>query len=495
MRRSILLAIVVISASWGGWTLFQRHRASRKAKAEAVWLAAYQHATQVFYREDYATAEKLFTDILPNAEKSYPKDRRLADLLSMLGTSYRVDHKYEQAEPLLKRALQVYETISPSDPVGSERTELNLAGIYLDREDYASAERYFSEALSLSERTPGGPMYERGSALLNLGFIRMMQGRYLQAEQLLNRSVEALTADPSPWAQGDLANARYRLGGVYAAENRYRKAKQQYLKALEIQEKVSGPNSREVGRTLRGLGQAYQAEGDTSKAAQLLNRAQGIAQRSSAPGDDSRPGILVDLGEAAQNQGKYAEAESLYKQAIDIYGKTVGPEHPDLARALLYLGCLYRDEEQFDITKAGPLLERALAIREKALGPDHPSTANTLSNLSLLYFYEHKFAESEQLGKRALPIDEKAFGPESLEVATDLNRVGIAQRDLKKFAQAETSLKRALTIREKNLPSNHPWIAVSLDNLASVYLAQGEFGKAASLIERAQAIRSHSSAS
>jgi len=284
------------------------------------------------------------------------------------------------------------------------------------------------------------------------------------------------------------------LGSVYETEHRYPEAEQQYLRALKIQEIVLGPNSREVGFTLHGLGQAYQAAGDTSKATEYLNRAQEIAQRSSAPGDDSRAGILVDLGEAAQNAERYAEAESLYKQAIDVYENTVGPEHPDLTRALLYLGCLYRDEEQFDMTKAGPLLERALAIREKALGPDHPSTASALTNLSLLDFYEHKFGEAERFAQRALPIQEKAYGLESLEVSTTLNRLGLAERDLQKFPQAETALKRALAIREKILPSGHLWIAVSLENLASVYLEQGEPGKAAPLIRRAQAIRSLSSA-
>ena len=254
MRRWVLLGILVVTAGWGCWTLLQRHRASRKAEADAVWMAAYQRATQAFYREDYPTAERLFTDILSNYEKEYLNDRRLANLLLMLGTSYRVERKYEQAEPLLKRALQVYGSVSPPDPLSTERTQLNLAGIYLDREDYASAERYFSEALSLSESMPDGPMYERGGALLNLGFIRLTQGRYQEAENFLNRSVQALSSDTSPWAQKDLANALYRLGGAYAGENRYREAKQQYLKALQIQEKVSGPNSREVGMTLQGLG-------------------------------------------------------------------------------------------------------------------------------------------------------------------------------------------------------------------------------------------------
>ena len=93
-------------------------------------------ATQIFYGGDYPTAEKLFTALLPEAEKFHPRDRSFAELLSMLGTSYSLDHKPEQAEPALKRALQVYATISPADLLGTERAEDNLGGIYLEREDY-----------------------------------------------------------------------------------------------------------------------------------------------------------------------------------------------------------------------------------------------------------------------------------------------------------------------------------------------------------------------
>jgi TolA-binding protein len=76
MRRWVLLGILVITASWGGRVLFQRHREAVQRHREEVWSEAYQHATQVFYQGDYGTAEKIFTDILPNAEKWYPKDRR-----------------------------------------------------------------------------------------------------------------------------------------------------------------------------------------------------------------------------------------------------------------------------------------------------------------------------------------------------------------------------------------------------------------------------------
>lgn len=447
MRRWILLGILVITAGWGTWTLVRRHREAVEQRREAAWQAAYLRATQIFYGGDYPAAEKLFTALLPEAEKFHPKDRSFAELLSMLGTSYSLDHKPEQAEPALKRALEVYATIPQTDLLGTERTEDNLAAIYLDREDYVSAEQHFSEARSLSERIPGVAVYERGNILLNLGFIRMMQGRYAEAEQLLNSSVEALASDPGPWAQRDLANAFYRLGGVYTRENRYAEAQQQYQKALKTQEQLSGPTSREVARTLLGLGELY------------------------------------------EDEGKDTESESLYRQAIGVYETTIGPEDPELADALEYLGCLYRDQEQPDIAKARPLLERALAIREKAFGEEHASTADAMSNLSLLEFFERKPGEAERLAERALPIQEKAYGPDSLAVSTTLNRLGLAERDLKKFAEAEASIQRALSIREKKLPANHPWVRIILNNLASVYLAQGEFEKAAPLIKRAQAIR------
>lgn len=447
MRPWILLGVLITTVIWGGWTLLQRHREAVEHRREAGWQLAYQRASQAFYGGDYATAETLFTTLLPEAEKFHPKDRYLAKLLSMLGTSYSLDHKPEQAEPALKRALQVYATISPPDLLGTERTEDNLGGIYLGREDYVSADQHFSEALSLSEKIPAGAVYDRGNILLNLGFIRMMQDRYSEAEQLLNGSVEALASDPGPWAQRDIANAFYRLGGVYTHEHRYTEAQQQYQKALQAQEKLSGPNSREVARTLRGLGELY------------------------------------------EDEGKYSESESLYKQAIRVYEKTVGPGDPELADALEYLGCLYRDQEEPDIAEARPLLDRALAIRVKAFGREHASTADTLSDLSLLEFFARNPGEAERLAERALPIQEKAYGPDSLPVSTTLNRLGLAERDLRKFAEAEASMQMALSIREKKLPANHPWIATILNNFASVYLAQGEFEKAAPLIKRAQAIR------
>ena len=91
-----LLGIVVIVLAgvltWQG-LVAHRHQAARaEAERDAQWTATHQQASQAFGGGNYPEAERIVLAILPNAEKWYPRDRRLADALGMLGKSYRADH-------------------------------------------------------------------------------------------------------------------------------------------------------------------------------------------------------------------------------------------------------------------------------------------------------------------------------------------------------------------------------------------------------------------
>jgi hypothetical protein len=71
-------------------------------------------------------------------------------------------------------------------------------------------------------------------------------------------------------------------------------------------------------------------------------------------------------------------------------------------------------------------MRRALAIDEKSLGPEHPNVARDLNNLAVLLEEGFgQYAESEKLKRRALAINEKSFGPEHPNVARDLNNLAV----------------------------------------------------------------------
>ena len=67
-----------------------------------------------------------------------------------------------------------------------------------------------------------------------------------------------------------------------------------------------------------------------------------------------------------------------------------------------------------------PLAQRLLTIQEGRLGPDHPDVARALFRLAAIYYGQGRQADAEVLLKRSLTIYEKAFGPD------DLNEIGRA---------------------------------------------------------------------
>lgn len=97
-----------------------------------------------------------------------------------------MDHKYDQAKPLLARGLELSKGMLSPDATVVGRLRFNLAIIDRDEGKDGEAEQFFSEALANFEKDLVAAEGDDAGALLNLGFLRCKQGRFLEAE------------DPSP---------------------------------------------------------------------------------------------------------------------------------------------------------------------------------------------------------------------------------------------------------------------------------------------------------
>jgi tetratricopeptide (TPR) repeat protein len=482
MKRVLVLLIAIIFAAAGGyatWNWIQQER-------ENTWQVAMAKALAAHSANRDSEAEETLRNVLPDTEKWWPQGPHLIETLSWLGTIERVELKHAEAEPVLKRAIELAEQQGSAGTIVVGRAKLNLGIILRDQSDDVAAHKYFSEAAEILSKDPRAAWGDDDAALLNLGFMADKEGRYQEAVSYLMRAVSGYDALFGLTLNLDMANAHAHLGDVYSHLDNYPDAAEQYQAALKVYEQIEGPQGKDVRNILTSLATVQQGTAIVSRT--QLDRS---LDTSKNPADNDGTS-LNNLGVLAQEQKEYAKAEGFFQRSCTAYEKSGGPNNVDMATALENLGNLYRDQPQFDMRKAEPILKRALAIREKMLGAEHPETAKLLSDLSLLYFYEKNPAAAEEFAHRALPLEEKAFGAESLPVSTTLNRLGISERDSGKFREAEANLKHALAIREeKRAPAS--WIVISLENLASVYIVQGERDKAMPLIARAQAIRAHSS--
>jgi CHAT domain-containing protein/Tfp pilus assembly protein PilF len=238
---------------------------------------------------------------------------------------------------------------------------------------------------------------------------------------------------------------------------------------------------------LQAKAEELSRQGKYADAIPLAQRALAIREKTLGPDHPNVATAMMSLASLYDDQGRYADAEPLYKRALAIYEKARGPNDPYVSAALNNLALLYYNQGRY--SDAEPLNKRSLAIREKLLGPNHPEIALALHNLAMVYQIQGRYADAEPLFKRSLAIVEKALGPNHPNVATALINLASNYREQGRYADAEPRFKRSLAIREKALGPDHPYVAVSLSELALLYYKQGRYSDAEPLNKRSLAIR------
>ncbi len=274
------------------------------------------------------------------------------------------------------------------------------------------------------------------------------------------------------------------LATLYHSKGDYSKAESLYERTLLIREKTLGPDHPQFGDTLNNLAILYRSKGDYVKAESLFQRVLLITEKALGPDHPDVASSLNSLAILYYEKGDYAKAEPLYRRALDAWERALGPDSPHVASALTNLANLYV-EIKGDYAKAEPLYLRTLTIREKTLAPDHPQVANSVLNLAVFYANKGDYAKAETFHRRALNIWEKALGPDHADVAFSLNNLAILYRDKGDYVKAEPLFERALLIREKALGPDHADVAYTLNGLAVLYRSKGDYVKAESLFQRA----------
>jgi CHAT domain-containing protein/Tfp pilus assembly protein PilF len=284
----------------------------------------------------------------------------------------------------------------------------------------------------------------------------------------------------------DVAIALNGLGRLYRSREDSVKAESLFQRSLAILEKTHGPEHPAVAPSLNNLAHLYRSLGDYARAEALFQRALAIMERSLGPEHPNYAFALHNLGLLYWSKGNYAKAEPLFQQALVIWKRALNPEHPDLGLANNALGNFYR--YRGDYARAETFYRSAMAIREKSLGPEHPDVAHTLNNLAIIHRDQGNYGKAEPLANRALGILERALGPEHPDVARTLNNLALLHHNRGDHPKAESLARRALVIWERSPGQEHPDAAYSLNILALICRDRGDYGTAERLFQRSLAI-------
>ncbi|MFV8755462.1 tetratricopeptide repeat protein [Nannocystaceae bacterium ST9] len=320
-------------------------------------------------------------------------------------------------ERALARRPVIPATLAGDPRLVEFRRRLARASALADAGDYPAAQTIAGEALAVAIALEHAPL--EAEALLVRATIDSEIGDYAQVHEQLRRAFmlasgsgsDALAAKAAiqllrvlgyhlarpgeglAWA--DVATAlleRLELGEsldaaqlanntalVYEQRGDYEATETWHRRALELRERLLGPEHPETGHSYANLGNLALLRGDLEAALAWHLRALEVRERGLGPSHPDVGRSHANLGRVYLARGRLDLALEHFDQSYAIFARTVGAEHRVAARVLASIGEVHRRRGELD--EALEFFERALAIQVPLLGAKHPEAA--LSNLGI----------------------------------------------------------------------------------------------------------------
>ncbi len=300
---------------------------------------------------------------------------------------------------------------------------------------YEKAEQRFLSAKSLMEKRglTSEVVYLR--TLSNLGLVYLTQGRTLDAEKLIIRSLKMSEQAMTKTSAAYVANLN-NIAKLHQATGKYNESEKEFNEAIALSEKVFG-EGKAKGILLNNKAMLFLTVGRYKEAASMMNDA--IAVSSVAPKKffggqsfDNRK-FQINLAFIQQISGDYANAETSFLT-----------------------------------------IDKAFAQKEK----NTPEYAGVLNQIGILYIQMNKMDKVEALLKGSMEIYKKRYTEQNIYYAKVTNDLGNYYRMNARYADAEAQLTKALSIREALLGVNHPLYVRSLEDVAILYWKSNKLDKA-----------------
>jgi serine/threonine protein kinase len=490
---ALVVAFAVVAALQARSVAIERDRARLEAgRADRVSVLVtdlFKLAEPAAGRGDTITARELLDHASRRIALELQGDAQTqAALLNALARVYGNLGLHDAAIGVLHRALDLEHNAKSEGMLVQAETLHLLAERHASRNDYATAERQFREALALRRRlsAPGG---EIAATLEALGRTLNLTGQVVEGRALLEEAVEIRRrqpgAPPSDLMSGlhELALLLHRSGDVSGAESLFREA-------VEVGRGISGPSPAKVTSLMRLAEVVAQFDRDPGKAEPLYREALGMA-REIYPAD--HPEIAVCLGDLARNLqrlGRLTEAESTAREALAMAQRLYGERHDETLLGQRTLAGVLRAERRLD--EAEQLYRDALRHSRSLLGEGNPTTLLTSRTLASVLEEQGRFQEALDLRQDELATTVKLLGEHDVFVAIGLTGLGQHGLTSGRFDLAETSFTQALAVRQKIHPADHWRIDEARGMVGVARLRAGRFADAErDLLSAYEGLRAH----
>ncbi len=359
------------------------------------------------------------------------------------------------ARELLDRSSERFAETLAAQPRVEAELSIALAGAYRQLGDLARADDLAQRGLARATSPQ-----RQVDALMELGTIHRLQGRFDEAEQVLRQALPLLP-ERQPAIHLLLANVLSDRGQFDEARS-----------MAESARRATDDDGDLRVRALATLGGIQFRQGELEPALATLTEA--LALQRSLHGDRHTQAATIehDLGVVLLQTGQIDAAIEHFQQALETRHALLGEVHPDTADSEFNLGVALR--RHGDAAQASERIAHAVELQKHLLGPHHPAVANGLNSLALIAYEQGDLELAATRFQTALDVARLSFGPNHPTVATMLNNLAGIERSLGRYPAAEADARAAIEAAAASLGEDHYLTAIARLGLGIGLLEQGQ---------------------
>lgn len=293
-----------------------------------------------------------------------------------------------------------------AQPASSELDAIRAGLEASKHRDYAEARAILAPIVNSAE--PGRRDLNLFTAMEVLATAEQNLGD-LAAAAPLHEAVLQNTDESTPALRHLRILALNNLGELRGEQGRWGEAASLFRQGLDLDVRVSGPNSAAAAVSRNNLGALLIAQGNRDEGITLFEEALPPLR---AAGDSFVPdlvGALTNLGVSYAASRRYGEALPLLREAVTL-AAAQRPGETVYGDALAGLATAYR--MQGDTARAEPLLRKAIAVFEHTGSLRGVRAASVWTNFGFVRLRDGKPLEAQQYFRRALDAITAAYGPD-----------------------------------------------------------------------------------
>lgn len=235
-------------------------------------------------------------------------------------------------------------------------------------------------------------------------------------------------------------------------------------------------------RLMNVIGEVYVQYDVRDKAQPLLERALQLNTRLFGTNSKEAADSQQALARLARDRGDVQRAKSLYEEVLRIRETTLGPRHVATADTWSELAATYyRLEQSAAATSAA---ERAIDIYTQSVGPDDERTLSATNNLAIAALFAGDLLRARKVFEELLPRIERNLGSEHRRFADVLGNLAGVRMALGDYDGVEQQLRRSIQILQRLYGPNHGNIGARRSNLGALFYLTGRLTDSIATFER-----------